>query len=81
MNHEVRKAIKLFFQARVYEWASKGNETESVKNYLRGHEKTGPFLEDGVDDSVVKVKRLSGLRSKSKQNMTPNQVTKKHDSL
>ena len=35
----------------------------TVKSFLRSHQKSGPFLED--NDSAIRVKRLSGLKSVS----------------
>ena len=56
-------------QSKVQEWvvsANSGRES-SVKNFLKGHQKTGPFLED--NESGIKVKRLSGLRAGSKDKL------------
>merc|ERR1712223_1591946 len=51
-------------QSKVQEWVvtTSGRES-SVKSFLRGHQKSGPFLED--NDSAIRVKRLSGLKSVS----------------
>ena len=55
-------------QSKVQDWVENTNGRESTistgKNFLKGHQKSGPFVED--TDSAVKVKRLSGLRSSAK---------------
>ena len=57
-------------QSKVQEWVVNQHRESSVKPFLRSHSKTGPFLEDGLDsDSVIRVKRLSGLKSKDKQGL------------
>ena len=62
-------------QSKVQEWVVQTGRESSNKAFLRSHSKTGPFLEDsGLDsDSVIRVKRLSGLKSKDKQGL-PLQV-------
>jgi len=58
-------------QSKVQEWVVQTGRESSNKAFLRSHSKTGPFLEDsGLDsDSVIRVKRLSGLKSKDKQGL------------
>ena len=58
-------------QSKVQEWVVNQSGRES-KPFLRSHSKTGPFLaeDSGLDsDSVIRVKRLSGLKSKDKQGL------------
>lgn len=52
-------------QSKVHEWVVTANGRESKSsNFLRGHQKTGPFLEASSDnDSAIRVKRLSGLKA------------------
>ena len=59
-------------QSKVQEWVTT-QQVGSEKNFLRGHQKTGPFVEDNAD-SVVKVKRLSGLKSKDSRPTLQHQV-------
>ena len=47
----------------VQEWVVNTGRESTVKSFLRGHQKSGPFLED--NDSAIRVKRLSGLKSVS----------------
>ena len=63
-------------QSKVQEWVVQTGRESSNKAFLRSHSKTGPFLEDsGLDsDSVIRVKRLSGLKSKDKQGLLLQQV-------
>jgi len=50
-------------QSKVQEWVVNTGRESTVKSFLRGHQKSGPFLED--NDSAIRVKRLSGLKSVS----------------
>ena len=50
-----------FFNITVQEWVVNTGRESTVKSFLRGHQKSGPFLED--NDSAIRVKRLSGLKS------------------
>ena len=55
-------------QSKVQEWVTNVGSENSVKSFLRSHQKTGPFLEDNADSAsaAIRVKRLSGLRAKDK---------------
>merc|ERR1719273_2383119 len=50
-------------QSKVQEWVVTSGRESTVKSFLKGHQKSGPFLED--NDSAIRVKRLSGLKSVS----------------
>ena len=50
-------------QSKVQEWVVNSGRESTVKSFLKGHQKSGPFLED--NDSAIRVKRLSGLKSVS----------------
>ena len=52
-----------FLNPTVQEWVVNTGRESTVKSFLRGHQKSGPFLED--NDSAIRVKRLSGLKSVS----------------
>ena len=55
-------------QSKVQEWVvstNNGGSRESSsnsKNFLKGHARTGPFLE-GDNDSAIQIRRLSGLKA------------------
>jgi hypothetical protein len=66
-------------QSRVHEWAnnkvpeSSGRDSSVKNSFLKGHQKTGPFIDD--NDSAMRVRRLSGLKSKKdQQQQQPFQV-------
>ena len=55
--------ITFLLNSTVQEWVVNTGRESTVKSFLRGHQKSGPFLED--NDSAIRVKRLSGLKSVS----------------
>ena len=56
-------------QSKVQEWVVStntnggGGSGRESKNFLKGHARTGPFLENGDNDSAIQIRRLSGLKA------------------
>ena len=55
-------------QSKVQEWVvstntNGGGSGRESKNFLKGHARTGPFLENGDNDSAIQIRRLSGLKA------------------
>ena len=53
-------------QSKVQEWvvSTNGGRESTMKNFLRSHARSGPFLEED-NDSAIRIKRLSGLKAKT----------------
>ena len=67
-------------QSKVQEWvvSTNGGRESSVKNYLKGHARTGPFLDE--NDSAIRIKRLSGLKANTMSSKDKLQVIKSNKS-
>jgi len=66
-------------QSKVQEWVvstntNGGGSGRESKNFLKGHARTGPFLENGDNDSAIQIRRLSGLKANmaSKDKLQPS---------
>jgi len=67
-------------QSKVQEWVVStntnggGGSGRESKNFLKGHARTGPFLENGDNDSAIQIRRLSGLKANmaSKDKLQPS---------
>merc|ERR1712079_857516 len=66
-------------QSKVQEWVVStntdgGGSGRGPKNFLKGHARTGPFLENGDNDSAIQIRRLSGLKANmaSKDKLQPS---------